>query len=59
MLKKYIEKRIKQGTVILCFKILLDNLILNGRKSTMTKSEINKIFDDQHKNFGVGTFRSD
>ena len=58
-LSNYLDRRMKQGTVILCFKILLENAISNGISSTMTKAEINKEFDQQHKNFGVGTFRSD
>lgn len=58
LLSKYLDRRKKQGTVILCFKILLQNAIKNGLSSTMTKSEINKEFDEKHKDFGVGTFRS-
>lgn len=58
-IRGYLKKRTRQGTVILCFKVLLENVIQNGKLSTMTKSEINKAFDKQHKNFGVGTFRSD
>ncbi|MBN1253054.1 MAG: hypothetical protein JXA16_13035 [Bacteroidales bacterium] len=59
LLTKYLTRRRKQGTVILCFKVLLDNAIVHGMSSTMTKSEIHQTFDKQHKNFGVGTFRSD
>jgi len=58
-LTKYLTKRKNQGTVILCFKILLDEVILNGSASTLLKSEINYRFDSVHKNYGVGTFRSD
>jgi hypothetical protein len=58
-LAKYLAKRKNQGTVILCFKILLDNIIENGTGSTMLKSEIHSEFDKQHKNYGIGTFRSD
>jgi len=58
-LTKYLAKRKNQGTVILCFKILLDNIIENGMDSTMLKSEIHSEFDKQHKNYGIGTFRSD
>lgn len=58
-LKTYLEKRQNQGTVILCFKILIDNIISNGFESTLTKSEIHKIFDMEHQKFGIGTFRSD
>lgn len=59
LLQRYLDKRRKQGTVILCFKILLDHTIVNGRSAIMTKSEINKEFDKIHKEYGVGTFRSD
>jgi hypothetical protein len=48
-----------QPTVILCFKVLLDNVIINGLEARMTKAEINRAFDKDHKNFGVQTFRSD
>lgn len=58
-LTKYLAKRKNQGTVILCFKILIDNIIENGVGSTMVKSEINGEFDRQHRNYGIGTFRSD
>jgi hypothetical protein len=58
-LQNYLDKRMSQPTVILCFKVLLDNVIINGREARMTKAEINKAFDKEHKNFGVQTFRSD
>ncbi len=58
-LAKYLEKRKNQGTVILCFKILIDNTVSNGYHATMTKAEIQKAFDATHQKFGVGTFRSD
>lgn len=58
-LNAYLSKRQNQGTVILCFKILLENIILNDFESTMTKAEIHKEFDAQHQKFGIGTFRSD
>ena len=48
-----------QPTVILCFKVLLDNVIRNGLEARMSKAEINRAFDKEHKNFGVQTFRSD
>ncbi len=48
-----------QPTVVLCFKVLLDNVIVNGKKARMSKAEINRAFDKEHKNFGVQTFRSD
>ena len=58
-LDKYLSKRRNQGTVILCFKILVDNVIENGFDATMLKSEIHSKFDEQHKDYGIGTFRSD
>jgi|JI7StandDraft_1071085.scaffolds.fasta_scaffold182409_1 hypothetical protein len=58
-LQNYLDKRMSQPTVILCFKVLLDNVIKNGLKARMTKAEINKAFDKEHKKFGVQTFRSD
>lgn len=56
---KYLARRKNQGTVILCFKILIDDLIENGEGSTMLKSQINSEFDRQHRKYGIGTFRSD
>lgn len=58
-LTKYLAKRKNQGTVILCFKILIDNIIENGVDSTLLKSEIHSEFDRLHSNYGIGTFRSD
>jgi hypothetical protein len=58
-LQNYLDKRVSQPTVILCFKVLLDNVIINGLEARMTKAEINRAFDKEHKNFGVQTFRSD
>ena len=58
-LQNYLDKRMSQPTVILCFKVLLDHVIINGLEARMTKAEINKAFDKEHKNFGVQTFRSD
>ncbi len=58
-LSAYLSKRKNQGTVILCFKILLENILSNDFDATMTKSEIQRKFDDQHQEFGISTFRSD
>lgn len=58
-LSAYLSKRKNQGTVILCFKILLENILSGSFDATMTKSEIHKEFDNQHNKFGIGTFRSD
>lgn len=58
-LEAYLTKRLSQPTVILCFKVLLDNAIENGLNSRMTKAEVNRAFDLNHKDYGVQTFRSD
>ena len=59
-LQNYLEKRMHQATVILCFKVLLDHIVSkNSFDARMTKGEINKAFDKEHKNFGVQSFRSD
>ncbi len=58
-LQNYLDKRLSQPTVILCFKVLLDNAIAKGLEARMSKAEINRAFDKEHKNFGVQTFRSD
>lgn len=59
LLKTYINKRLNEPTVILCFKIILQNALKNGKSSIMTKSEIEKIFNVENKIFGVQTFRRD
>ena len=58
-LQNYLDKRMSHPTVILCFKVLLDNAIAKGLEAKMSKAEINRAFDKEHKNFGVQTFRSD
>lgn len=58
-LNEYLKKRMTQGTVVLCFKVLLENVIRNGGSSKMSKAEVNRAFDNQHKKFGIGHFRSD
>lgn len=58
-LRKYLESRMSQPTVILCFKVILQNHIINGIDSKISKVEISRKFDSQHKNFGVQNFRSD
>jgi hypothetical protein len=58
-LEEFIESRISQPTVILCFKVILENHILYGYDATITKSEVNKKFDLEHKKYGVQSFRSD
>lgn len=59
LLKIYIKKRIDEPTVILSFRILLDNHIANGVESQMTKVEIERNFNRDRKIFGVQTFRRD
>ena len=59
LLKEYLDKRKNEPTVILCFRILLDNALRNGLSARMTKSEIEKIFNSEHKKFGIQTFRRD
>jgi hypothetical protein len=58
-LQNYLDKRMLQPTVILCFKVLLENAISKGLGARMSKADINKAFDKEHRNFGVQTFRSD
>lgn len=58
-LERYLEKRIDQPTVILCFKILLQNIIQNGIGAGMSKSEIAKVFNAEHHNFGIQRFKTD
>jgi len=55
-LQNYLDKRMSQPTVILCFKVLLDNVIKNGYMAKMTKVEINRAFDKEHKSFRVQSF---
>lgn len=58
-LDEYLAKRADQPTVILSFRILLDHAIENGIGATMTKSQIEKIFNRDHSKFGIQTFRRD
>ncbi|SFH39317.1 hypothetical protein SAMN05660649_05035 [Desulfotomaculum arcticum] len=59
LLSSYITKRIKEATVILCFRILLQDIIENGRESSMTKSQIEKQFNKKHYLYGISRFRTD
>lgn len=58
-LKNYINKRLSQPTVILCFRILLENVIENGRDAGLKKSEIAKVFNRDNKLFGIQNFKTD
>ena len=58
-LKAYIDKRISQPTVILCFRILLDKVIENGRDYGMSKAEISVIFNKNNRSFGIQNFKTD
>lgn len=58
-LKKYISKRINQPTVILSFRIILDNTIQHGVGSKMTKVEIERVFNSENAYYGIQTFRRD
>lgn len=58
-LEKYINDRLKQPTVILCIKILLENHLKNGFSSAMTKTQVESLFNPQCYEFGISTFRRD
>ncbi|WP_455920175.1 hypothetical protein [Priestia megaterium] len=58
-LKTYLGRRINEATVILSFRILLDNVINKGAHSTLTKAQIEAEFNRQHHKYGISTFRSD
>ncbi len=58
-LKKFIDKKLKQPTVVLCIRILLENVIANGRDAGLTKPEIAHIFNIECKKFGITRFRTD
>jgi hypothetical protein len=59
LMQKYLDKRIDQPTVILCFRILLENVIENGTDSGLTKQEIAKVFNRENRKFGITKFRTD
>jgi hypothetical protein len=58
-LQTFIDKRISQPTVILCFRILLDKVIEYGPDHTMTKSEIAAVFNKYNRSFGIQKFKTD
>lgn len=59
LMREYIAKAIKEATVILCFKILLENIIENGFSATMSKPEIGGKFNELRTKFGISRFRTD
>ncbi len=58
-LQGYLDRRISQPTVILCFRILLQNVILKGADAGMTTIEVSHEFNKEAKAFGIQRFRTD
>lgn len=58
-LTAYLERRINEATVILSFRILLEDIIRNGPTSSLTKTQIETEFNRQHHRYGISTFRRD
>lgn len=59
LLSTYINRHLNEATVILSFKILLQNCINNGAEATLTKTEIETEFNAVHDQYGIATFRRD
>lgn len=59
LLNAYIDRTINQPTVILSFKILLNNHRANGFEARMTKTQIETEFNRVHTQYGIETFRRD
>lgn len=59
LLSAYVDRRINQPTVILSFRILLNNHLENGIDAKMTKTQIETEFNRVHENYGIATFRRD
>ena len=59
LLNTYVDRTINQPTVILSFKILLNNHRTNGVKARMTKTQIETEFNRVHAQYGIETFRRD
>ncbi len=55
----YLNRRLKEATVILPFRILLVNHMNNGINARMTKTEIETEFNQVHQNYFIATFRRD
>ena len=59
LLNAYVDRTINQPTVILSFKILLNNHRANGVEARMTKTQIETEFNRVHTQYGIETFRRD
>lgn len=59
LLNEYVDRTINQPTVILSFKILLNNHRTNGVDARMTKTQIETEFNLVHAQYGIETFRRD
>ena len=59
LLIEYVNRTINQPTVILSFRILLNNHRSNGIDAKMTKTQIETEFNRVHAQYGIETFRRD
>ena len=59
LLNEYVDSTINKPTVILSFKILLNNHRNNGVDARMTKTQIETEFNRVHTQYGIETFRRD
>ena len=59
LLSAYVSRRLDEPTVILSFRILLENHLSMGVDAKMTKTEIETIFNQVHTRYGIATFRRD
>ena len=59
LLNAYVTRTINQPTVILSFRILLNNHRINGVGARMTKTQIETEFNLVHTQYGIETFRRD
>lgn len=59
LLDAYVNRRIGEPTVILSFRILLENHLENGTTARMTKTQIETKFNQVHEQYGIATFRRD
>lgn len=59
LLNAYVNRRIGEPTVILSFRILLENHLENGVTARMTKTQIETKFNQVHEQYGIATFRRD
>lgn len=59
LLSAYVDRTLNQPTVILSFKILLQNHRTNGVDASMTKTQIETEFNQVHTQYGIETFRRD